>query len=1330
MYRVYTCLTVEHDWRLVLLAVFVCLFASLAAINLFQRARASSRRVRLAWLSLAGVATGCGIWATHFIAMLAFEASLPLNYDLGLTALSLVAAAVITFAGMAVAAVWPSRWAAPLGGAVVGFGVAVMHYTGMFAVRIPGFMIWNAELVIASIVFGIAFAAAALAVAVRRRNAWTISTSAGLLTLAIASHHFVAMGAAQIAVDPMLEVSDFTLSETMVALAIAAVAMAVLGVSLVGAAADRKLTARTQQFARVRQELIQDNEAKLREQNLLLDAALNNMSQGLCMFDADERIVVFNRRYLEMYRLSPQVVKAGCTLRELLDHRKEVGLLEVEPGQYYRQIIEGMKRGQSQTRILRNTDGRYITATNQPMPGGGWVTTHEDITEQRQAAEQIREQKLHLDTALDNMRQGHLMFDAEMRMLICNRRYLEMYGLSASDVRPGIALQHILELRKSLGNWDSDPQEYVESLKAALARGEASQVVTELADGRIIAIENRPVADGRWVSSHEDITEERHAEERLREQKLRLDAALDNMGQGLLMFDADARLMLFNQRYLKMYRLDPKAVYSGMLLTEMLQLRKANGTFPRDPEQYVAELRQGLAAGKPVTLTIAQPDRRIICIENQPMPDGRWVSTHEDITARRRAEEQLRDQKLQLDTALNNMSQGLNMFDSSGRLVVRNERYLQMYRLSPDDAKFGCSVGDLVRARMASGTFFDIDPDKYTCDMMAAMRKREPTGATMELTDGRIVSVVSQPTPDGEGWVVTHEDITERRRAEIERDRSQAFAATVIESVPTAMLVKDARDLRYVLINKAGEDYFGVPRDKIIGRRAEEVFSQDIVEGIAVHERRLIETGERQIYDEHPVTTPGGERRIVSTTRVPIRDPHGTIQYLLTVVDDRTQRKRAEAQIAHMAHHDGLTGLPNRAAFDACIEATIEAASRDGQQFALMCINLDRFKGINDVFGHASGDALMREMAKRLQAAVGGAFVARLGGDEFTVIATDGEQPRAAEELADRMLAAMAEDFQIDGRPLRLGLSVGVAIYPTDGADAAALVANANAALYRAKAEGRGAFRFFEPDMDKRLRERRVLQQELQEAIARNEIMLHYQPQARIDREIIGFEALVRWNHPQRGMISPGTFIPIAEESGLIGEMGEWILREACRQAASWPNPLQIAINLSPVQFRHGDLPALVHSVLIETGLAPARLELEITEGVLIDDFSRAVSILRRLKMLGVRIAMDDFGTGYSSLSYLQSFPFDKIKIDQAFISNLERNPQSTTIVRAVIGLARGLEVPVLAEGVETADQLAFLAKESCEQIQGYLIGRPRPIADYAALTGQPVRERVAAAAG
>jgi predicted signal transduction protein with EAL and GGDEF domain len=311
---------------------------------------------------------------------------------------------------------------------------------------------------------------------------------------------------------------------------------------------------------------------------------------------------------------------------------------------------------------------------------------------------------------------------------------------------------------------------------------------------------------------------------------------------------------------------------------------------------------------------------------------------------------------------------------------------------------------------------------------------------------------------------------------------------------------------------------------------------------------------------------------------------------------------------------------------------------------------------------------------------------------------------------------------EIHGQRLRVGLSIGVAIFPADGTDATTLVGNADAALYRAKAEGRGTIRLFERDMDVRLRERRALQHDLHSATDQGGLSVHYQPQAKAGGEIVGFEALIRWLHPSRGWVSPNAFIPLAEESGLIVPMGEWVLREACREAASWPAPLQIAVNLSPVQFRHGDLPRLVHSVLLETGLAADRLELEVTESVLIGDFSRALSILRQLKSLGVRIAMDDFGTGYSSLSYLQSFPFDKMKIDQVFISNLERNPQSKAIVRGVIGLARGLNLPVLAEGVETKSQLAFLRREGCDEVQGYLTGRPLPIEQYAGMLGRPAK--------
>lgn len=442
----------------------------------------------------------------------------------------------------------------------------------------------------------------------------------------------------------------------------------------------------------------------------------------------------------------------------------------------------------------------------------------------------------------------------------------------------------------------------------------------------------------------------------------------------------------------------------------------------------------------------------------------------------------------------------------------------------------------------------------------------------------------------------------------------------------------------------------------------------------------------------------------------------------VTTVEDITEQKRAEKRIAHIAHHDSLTGLHNRAAFSDYLVSAIDETLRAAGTFAILCLDLDRFKEINDFYGHLVGDALLREVARRLQAAANGAFLARVGGDEFIVVTTGDAQADAVGQLAQQFRNALSGDIEIAGRQLRIGLSIGIASCPLHGNDPTTLLANADVALYRAKAEGRNAIRFFEAEMGAQLRDRRELQHDLQSALANDELWLDYQPLAKIDGEIAGFEALVRWHHPRRGVVAPGTFIPLAEENGLIVAMGEWILRTACEEAASWPNQLQISVNLSPVQFRNDDVVRLVHEVLIETGLDAGLLELEITEGVLIDDFSRALSILRRLKALGVRIALDDFGTGYSSMSYLQAFPFDTIKIDRSFISNLERSAQSKALLRGVIGLARGLELPVTAEGVETRAQLDVLVRAGCDLVQGYLIGRPASIDSYAQAVGRPAR--------
>ncbi len=669
-----------------------------------------------------------------------------------------------------------------------------------------------------------------------------------------------------------------------------------------------------------------------------------------------------------------------------------------------------------------------------------------------------------------------------------------------------------------------------------------------------------------------------------------------------------------------------------------------------------------------------------------------------------------------LSIAVEHMPQGLVLFDGAERMVLCNKRYIEMYGLPPDVVKPGITLRQLLQLRIGTGTF-STEPEKYRADLLGALQHRRTIRNVIEHKDGRSILVINEPMADG-GWVGTHEDITQSMRAEQEVRDTKTFLRTVFENVPATIIVKDAQTLKYVLINRAAEEFFGISREKMIGKTVQDIFPKEFADKITAEDADIVHSNQKIFLHERPNATPGNGTRIVTTRKLCISGADGKPQYLLSVIDDVTERKRAEARIAYMEHHDDLTGLPNRAAFNEHLAITLENAAREKTGFAVLCIDLDYFKTINDVFGHSLGDALLGDVARRIENASDGAFVARLGGDEFAIIATD-PRVNSTSALAERLVAAVESDFEIRGQRVRVGMSIGVAVYPADGTETVTLLGNADAALCRAKSEGRGVIRFFAADLDMRLRERRALQQDLRLAIERKELILHYQPQMRIGGETVGFEALVRWKSPSRGLVSPAKFIPVAEESGLIHELGEWVLREACREAASWPKPLRVAINLSSVQFCNAELAALVHTVLLESGLSPKRLDLEVTESVLVSDSTLALATLRRLKALGVQISMDDFGTGYSSLSYLQSFPFDRIKIDRAFISNVERNAQSAAIVRAVIGLGRGLNLPILAEGVENEKQLAFLVREGCDEIQGFYYGAAQPIGNYAELVGR-----------
>jgi diguanylate cyclase (GGDEF)-like protein len=554
---------------------------------------------------------------------------------------------------------------------------------------------------------------------------------------------------------------------------------------------------------------------------------------------------------------------------------------------------------------------------------------------------------------------------------------------------------------------------------------------------------------------------------------------------------------------------------------------------------------------------------------------------------------------------------------------------------------------------------------------------------------------------------------SENRFRALVRQQYERFNAAV-NNMPLGFCMVDDEQ-RLVVTNKRFEEIYRLPPDMILPgtplrtsleyRAANGDFGDDLDPDFV--EQRLAAARGSEPWHVIRGTRDG---RTISVLHQPLASGGS-----LSTHEDITARRQAEAQIAHMAHYDALTDLPNRVLFREHLVKALESVDRE--KLAVLCIDLDRFKAVNDTLGHPIGDALLRAVSDRLRASARPTdLVARLGGDEFAIVQAGTEQPFGATALATRLIAEIAKPFELDGHQVVIGASVGISIAPNDGNDPDRLLKNADLALYRAKSDGRDSCRFFELDMDARMQARRTMEIDLRRALALGEFEVYYQPLVTLETgKICAFEALLRWHHPVRGMVPPMEFIPVAEEIGLIGQIGAWVLKQACLEATKWPNDIHIAVNLSPAQFRHRAVVLDVVAALGTSGLPACRLEVEITEAVLLQHTESNIGILDELRNLGVRISMDDFGTGYSSLAYLQKFPFDKIKIDRSFVNGLDR-PESIAIVRAVTGLGSSLGMKTTAEGVETEEQLMKLKEEGCTEVQGYLFSKPVPAAQAALL--------------
>jgi diguanylate cyclase (GGDEF)-like protein/PAS domain S-box-containing protein len=924
MYRILYCLKDQHDWKLVLLAAAVCIFSSVVAVLTIERAQSTSGAQRIQWVLTAGAAGGFGIWATHFIAMLAYNPGVNTGYDLRLTLLSLICAIGLSAGGIEIGISRGFRYSSLAGGAVLGAGIAAMHFLGMMALDLPGRIIWAPDLVSLAIGFAVTLSAATMwAVnqptgdAAEKHwpgNRWITRAAPLLLTLAIVSLHFTAMGAITVRPDPTRAIGGLALSPGSMSLAITMAAIAVL---------------------------------------------------ALCAF-----AVISGRR---------------------------LDLMRDESNRRFRVLLEGLE---DTAIFLLDPQGR-VTDWN----AGGDRNNGYPIAE------------------------------------ITGRVYADVCAVDADF-----------------------PARYREALKQAELEGRAE-------------------------------------------------------------LEGPAR------------RADGKPFWGQTLLRA---------------------LRDG--------------EGKLLGFAN---------ITHE-ITERKAAENAVKTTARQLDAALSNMPMGLCLFDRNERLILANHRFIDFYKLDESLVQPGVSFRTLLVAIMNQR---DERPDESTIEAFHA-RHRElialPSGGAYvsDYFPGRVMSISHRPMADG-GWVSTFEDITERRAS--------------------------------------------------------------------------------------------------------------------------------EARIQHMARHDALTGLPNRTHFNDAFEIELARAGQNGEYLGMVAFDIAQFKEINDRLGHQAGDEVLKKLAGRLvdHAHVDGRLVARFGGDEFNSM----RRFKRLEDLRDavqKLYDCTCEPIRIGDEDIVLTINMGISIYPQDGQAREVLLNNADLAMQRAKTVTGRALCYYDAAMDEAARERNAIAKDLKRALKDEEFRLFYQvQQSVISGGITGYEALIRWKHPVRGFISPADFISVAEDCGAIVEIGAWVLRTACREAVSWGTNLKIAVNLSPVQLNDVSLIETVRQVLIETGLSPSRLELEITESTIIGDKAHALHLLRQIKALGVTIAIDDFGTGYASLDTLNSFPFDKIKIDRSFLMEADKSAQARAIVRAILALGKSLEIPVLAEGVETEAQLGLLREEGCEEAQGYLLGRP-----------------------
>jgi diguanylate cyclase (GGDEF)-like protein/PAS domain S-box-containing protein len=855
--------------------------------------------------------------------------------------------------------------------------------------------------------------------------------------------------------------------------------------------------------------------------------------------------------------------------------------------------------------------------------------------------------------------------------------------------------------------------------------------------------------------SREAVFDDRGAAiEQLQAQAQHYQTAFDAIEQGVCFFDAQERLILSNRRFAEIYRLAPEQIRPGATLREIVELRVAAGTCAAaTAEAYLALCVSNKAATQRVVWTTELPDGRVIQIRSQPRPGGGWIGTHEDITEHK-AERAAANERLSLQALIDRLPDNLWVKDVNSRFVIANQVTAERIGVAGTADLIGKTDFELLPMELAQ---------KFYDDEQQIVRSGRPMVDMEEIAWGlkQWISTTKVPLRNDHdeifGVAGISRDITERKLADALRDGQAKILEMIAMSAPLAdvlrhlVLLVESQLKGFIgsvlLLDETGirlrpgaapslpESYAKAidgahigPKAGSIGAaayRRETVVVVDVMSDPLSEAYRDLaaECGLRSSWSTPILTHQGAVVGIFAMYAKEPRHPTdaevGLVNVATRIAGIAIERKLAEERIHFMANHDALTGLPNRALLNDRLSQAILHAQRDDRWVTVLFVDLDNFKVINDSLGHNAGDELLRIIARRMLDCVRATdTVVRLGGDEFVIVLTD--QPKSAHSISQtvqKIQLAITESIRLDGHDLSVTSSLGVATYPDDGANAEKLLANADAAMYRAKEVGRDNFQFYTAELNTKVHEKFLLQEELRNAVARSEFVIHYQPQVDLRTgRVFAVEALVRWKHPKLGMVAPNKFIPTAEETGLIVPIGDWVLREACRQNKAWQDaglpPMVVSVNVSARQFKEKNLINRVVGALESSGLDARYLELELTESLIMQDVELAVATMKDLQSLGIQLSIDDFGTGYSSLSALKNFPVTRLKIDKSFVDGLLADENDRAVAGAVISLGQTLNLRVIAEGVETDAQAEFLRSINCDEMQGYLFSKPLPAED------------------